>query len=79
MNFKVLANRLERIIDLIISDTQSAFIPGRFITDNIMVIYEVMYFMKRKTKRKQGWMALKLDMSKAHDRGEWSFLEAILM
>lgn len=46
---KVLANRLKLIIDLIISDTQSAFIPNRLITDNIMVAYEVMRFMKRKT------------------------------
>lgn len=75
---KVLANRLKLIMDLIISDTQSAFIPNRLITDNIMVAYEVMHFMKRKNKGRQGWMALKLDMSKAYDRVEWDFLEAIL-
>lgn len=75
---KVLANRLKKIIDLIISDTQSAFILGRLITDNIMVAFEVMHYMKRKDKGKESWMALKLDMSKAYDRVEWRFLEAAL-
>lgn len=75
---KVLANRLKSLIDLIISDTQRAFIPGRLITDNIMVAYEVMHFMKRKTTGKQGWMALKIDMSKAYNRVEWNYLEAVL-
>lgn len=75
---KVLANRLKRVINGIISETQSAFIPGRLITDNIMLSYEVMHFMKRKTKRKKGWMALNLDMSKAYDRVEWGFLKAML-
>lgn len=75
---KVLANRLKRIIDSVISDTQIAFIPGRLITDNIMIAHELIHFMKRKTTGKQGWMALKIDMSKAYDRVEWEFLAAVL-
>lgn len=75
---KVLANHLKQMIDLIIADIQSAFIPGRLITDNIMVASEVMHFMKRKTSGKQALMALKLDTSKAYDRVEWTFLEAVL-
>lgn len=75
---KVIANRVKKINDSIIFDTQSAFIPGRLITDNIMVAYELMHFMKLKTKGKQGSMALKFDMSKAYDRVEWGFLEAVL-
>lgn len=75
---KVLANRLKEIIDAIISDTQSAFIPGRLISDNVMIAHELMHFMKRKTTGKQGWMALKIDMSKAYDRVEWGFLAAVL-
>ncbi|XP_062100071.1 uncharacterized protein LOC133805941 [Humulus lupulus] len=75
---KVLANRLKLVIDCIISEAQSAFIPGRLITDNIMISYEIMHYMKRKTKGKQGFMALKLDMSKAYDRVEWGYLRAVL-
>lgn len=43
-----------------------------------MVAHELMHFLKRKTKGKQYWMALKIDMSKAYDRVEWNYLAAIL-
>lgn len=65
---KVMANRLKGLLELVISDTQSAFIPGRLISDNIMISYEVMQYLKRKKYGKEGYMAVKLDMSKAYDR-----------
>lgn len=43
-----------------------------------MISYEIMHFMKRKTQGKLGWMALKLDMSKAYDRVEWVFRRRML-
>ncbi|XP_074346852.1 uncharacterized protein LOC141685659 [Apium graveolens] len=75
---KVLANRMKPILNLVVSPNQSAFIPGRLITDNIMVSFEVVHYLKRKKVGKDGYMAIKLDMSKAYDRVEWYFVEAIM-
>ena len=76
---KVIANRLKPLLDSIISETQSAFIVDRLITDNILIAFESLHHMKANYTRKEGFMAMKLDMSKAYDRVEWVFLERILL
>ncbi|XP_035547318.1 secreted RxLR effector protein 78-like [Juglans regia] len=43
-----------------------------------MVAYEVLHTMKASKKGRLGNMAIKLDMSKAYDRIEWSFLEGMM-
>ncbi|KAL0312168.1 UNVERIFIED_CONTAM: hypothetical protein Sradi_5616100 [Sesamum radiatum] len=72
---KSIANRLKPLLDSIISPTQSAFVPDRLISDNILLAFELNHFMNTKSKGGQGWMALKLDVSKAYDKVEWSFLQ----
>ena len=67
---KAIANRLKKILPSIVSDTQSAFVHGRLITDNILVAFETMHHINMKKGWKKGEMALKLDMSKAYDRVE---------
>uniref|UniRef100_A0A803PB73 Reverse transcriptase domain-containing protein n=1 Tax=Cannabis sativa TaxID=3483 RepID=A0A803PB73_CANSA len=76
---KVLANRLKIVLPCVISENQSAFIPGRLISDNVMIAFEVMHYLKRKRKGKTRFMALKLDLSKAYDRIEWGFLKAMML
>ena len=51
---------------------------NRLISDNILVAFETLHSMKNHKTSKNGYMALKLDMSKAYDMVEWSFLEEIM-
>ncbi|XP_040367431.1 uncharacterized protein LOC121050669 [Rosa chinensis] len=75
---KVLANCLKPLLNGIISPFQRAFVAGRLISDNSLVAIEISHFLKNRRSGKKGFAALKLDLSKAYDRVECPFLEAIL-
>lgn len=61
---KVLANRLKCILPSLISPTQSAFVLGRLISDNILTAYETLHTMNCKMYGKRGYMALNWTLAK---------------
>ena len=65
---------MQELLHLIVGENQSVFILGHFITDNVMVSYEIMHHLKRVRRGQDEFMALKLDMSKAYGRIEWGYL-----
>ncbi|KAL5573937.1 hypothetical protein UlMin_023534 [Ulmus minor] len=67
------------ILDEVIGDPQSAFVLGRLITDNVLVGFEAMHWLRQQRGGKTGYASLKLDMSKAYDRVDWDFLEAMMI
>ena len=75
---KVMANRLNKFLAKSIPNSQSAFLSGWLIIDNILMVFETLHFHKRKTKGRLGYMSLKLNMSKAYDLVEWEFLERLM-
>lgn len=75
---KFLAIKVKPVMGEVISETQSAFVGRRQIFDNALVRYECMHKLRSSDLRPSGYMGFKLDMSKAYDRAEWSFLEGVM-
>ncbi len=74
---KILVGRLRPILDRLVFPSQSAFVPGRWITENQVLVKELMHnFNIRKVKK--GFITVKVDLQKAYDRINWHFLKVVL-
>eukprot|EP00253_Pinus_taeda_P034305 PITA_34305 len=72
---KVIANRLKPIHPGLISEEQSGYVEGRQILDNILLAQEMIHTLH---SRRVAVMMMQLDLSKAYDKVNWNYLEAIL-
>ncbi|KAL0298190.1 UNVERIFIED_CONTAM: hypothetical protein Sangu_3155800 [Sesamum angustifolium] len=73
---KIMVKRIHRILPLMIDNSQNAFVPGRSITDNILLAQELLagYNQMRLPNR----CTLKVDIQKAYDSVKWDFLLELL-
>ena len=69
---KVLCQRLKIYLPLVISETQSAFMAGRLISDNILIGQEMFHGLRTNKACQGKYMTIKTDMSKAYDMIEWN-------
>ena len=74
---KILTNRIKNALSQVVDTNQSAFIPGRAITDNILLTQELLkgYNCANGPKR----VAFKIDIQKAYDTVDWQFVEVIML
>nr|GEU31112.1 hypothetical protein [Tanacetum cinerariifolium] len=72
---KIIANRLNKSLKKLVSLNQSAFVPGRSISDNILLTQEIMhnYHLDHGVPR----CAFKVDIQKAYDTVDWDFLREV--
>ncbi|XP_019224148.1 PREDICTED: uncharacterized protein LOC109205848 [Nicotiana attenuata] len=68
---KVIYSRLGPILPKIISTSQSGFVKGRNISENIILAQKIEHGIKKPTVWSN--VVIKLDMAKAYDRVSWSF------
>ena len=66
-----IANRLKLTLDNLIHENQKGFISGRFIGENIRLIYDVLF--ETKNRNLQG-LILSIDFEKAFDTVSWKFI-----
>lgn len=64
---KTIIARLKSILLGVVAPTQSSFVLERSITDNVIIVLEILHTMRTRA-RKKGIMAVKIDLEKAYDR-----------
>ena len=72
---KALASRLVNILPNFICSTQTGFIKGRYILENLVTSWESMEWAKSSNQNSAMFL---LDFEKAYDRIEWDFILSIL-
>jgi hypothetical protein len=73
---KILTTRFSKVIIVAVDESQSAFVPGKVIQDNIIVAHELLRGYNRKHISPR--CAIQMDLQKAYDTVEWTALETIM-
>ena len=72
---KVLANRLKKVVGKVVSKAQGAFVEGRQILNAVLIANEAIDSV---LKNNENEILCKLDIEKAYDNVDWSFLLIVM-
>ena len=75
---KIIVAPLRPHLDSLISPYQATFVPSRRGVDNAIIVQELVYTTGR-MKGSRVAMAIKVDLEKAYDKIEWSFIREMLI
>ena len=70
-----IAERMKTVLDKLINKDQTGFIKGRFIGENIRLVYDIMHFTEQNNI--PGLIML-IDFEKAFDTISWQFISQVL-
>ncbi|XP_042023111.1 uncharacterized protein LOC121770446 [Salvia splendens] len=73
---KIMSKRMTGLLPMIISPNQSGFVKGRLLNDNVLLAQEMFHELSRCGSAPN--VAVKIDMAKAYDRVQWTFLLKVL-
>lgn len=73
---KLLAARLKEILPLMVSNSQSAFLPGRLLAENVLLATDLVNGYNTQASSPRGM--LNMDLRKAFDSVRWDFILAAL-
>lgn len=75
---KILVNKLKPFLHAMIHPSQAGFVPGRRVTDNYVITQELIHYISQR-KGNTYLMVAKIDLDKAYDKLEQSFIKYILL
>ena len=70
-----ISERIKRVLHYLISEDQTGFMSGRYIGDNIRILYDILYYTEAQNIP---GMFLRVDFEKAFDSVSWSFIHKTL-
>jgi len=68
---KVLVGRINKVLNFVVDESQSAFLKGRGILDSVLMANEVIEDLRR---RGRSGLCMKVDFEKAYDWVRWEFI-----
>ena len=71
-----IASRLKTVLPKLISEDQTGFIKGRYIGDNIRLLYDVIHYLK---EHKLPGLLVSLDFEKAFDSVNWKYMNNVII